>query len=240
MKINIYSCKKSKIFEIKNIIFDLNKNGSIGLVGPNGSGKTTIFNILALIEKGVSGEIVDDNGSHDFRAIKDLKKYLTDTWFFFDENPFLEFLTLGEQFNLLKSNFGHEYFSEKKFKELCQILDYDKYINHKIKDLSMGNKRKVQIILTFSSTFKYLFIDEPTNGLDPIMQIKLQMIINNEIKNNNRKFIISSHQLEFITSTCDYLMFLNEGECIFEERMDVFREKFSTAEQSFKEIYGCI
>jgi len=210
MKLIIKNYEKTKIFSIKHVRFDLDAHNVIALIGPNGSGKTTIMNVLSLLERCETFAVEQQKEMFYPFLAKKQQSYLKDCLTLFDTNPFFDFLTTDEQFSMLKNVNNIGSYDEIKYKALCKYFSFDKYRNHLLKDLSMGNLKKMQIILTLASDNRYIFMDEPTNGLDTTTKIKFADLINEE-KKKGRHFLISSHQLDFISSVSDYYVFLDNG-----------------------------
>jgi ABC-type multidrug transport system ATPase subunit len=238
MKLTINNYKKTKIFTIKHVTFDLDTHNVIALIGPNGSGKTTIMNVLSLLERCETFSVASPEKTfYPFRE-KQQQAYLKSCLTLFDTNPFFDFLTTNEQFSMLTNINDNGSYDEKKYEVLCTYFDFDGYRNHLIKDLSMGNIKKMQIILTLSSDNRYIFMDEPTNGLDTTTKIKFSDLLNEE-KKKGRRFLISSHQIDFISKVSDYYVFLDNGVVKDEGNKDYLKTKYDMQmnDDLYRKIY---
>lgn len=196
---------------IEDISFKINKGEIYGFIGPNGSGKsTTICTILGLINK-TSGNIYikGKEFNKDDLEIKKIIGYLPSEINLYDD------MTIKEMFDY------HESFYEKQFtkrrEELVKLLKIDE--NRKIEDLSLGNQKKVGIVLCLMHEPEILILDEPTSGLDPIMQNVLHEILLKE-KEKGTTIIYSSHILNEVSSLCDRVGFIKEGIIIKEDLID--------------------
>ena len=196
----------------------------IGLLGPNGSGKTTLIKLINGLLHPTSGEIVVDG----YRPSVDTKKiisYLPDTSYLRDDEN-QRSLTLFEDF--------YEDFSREKpstFKDLN--LDPEDIL----KNLSKGNKEKVQLILVMSRQAKLYILDEPIGGVDPAARdYILRTIINNYCE--DASVIISTHLISEIEPILDEIIFLKDGKIILQGNTDDIREEHGKSIDSlFRETY---
>ena len=166
---------------IDDITIRFSSGKIIGLLGPNGSGKTTLMKLINGLLHPNSGEIVIDG----YRPSKDTKKiisYLPDTSYLRDNIRIEEAITFFDDF--------YEDFSRQKAKKLLADLQLDP--KEYLKNLSKGNKEKVQLILVMSRKAKLYLLDEPIGGVDPsTRETILRTIINNYCE--DASVIISTH-----------------------------------------------
>lgn len=188
------------------------KEGTIyGFIGPNGAGKsTTIRTLLGLINK-TSGEILINGKPLDKKDIKTKKLigYLPSEVNFYND------LTVKQTFDYHASFFKED--TKERRKELVELLKIDE--SKKIPDLSLGNLKKVGIVLALMHSPKILILDEPTSGLDPIMQKTFHDILLKE-KEKGTTILYSSHVLSELSSICDYVGFIKDGIIIKEDTME--------------------
>ena len=196
---------------IEDVSLKINKGEIYGFIGPNGAGKsTTIRTILGLINK-TSGEVLLKGKNFDFdnQNIKKIFGYVPSEINLYDD------LTVKGIFDYHES-FYHGNLSERR-RELVKLLKIDE--NKKIEDLSLGNLKKVGIVLALMHNPEILILDEPTSGLDPIMQNTLHNIILKE-KEKGTTIIYSSHILSEVSSVCDRVGFIKEGVIIKEDTIE--------------------
>ena len=208
----------SNILEIKNLtksygksrgVIDVNleiEKGTIyGFIGPNGAGKsTTIKCIMNLINKN-SGEVFID-GKLFLKKNNELKKkigYLPSEIHLYDELKVKEMIKYSESF--------YKKDCSKRVSELVDKLDID--TNKKIEELSLGNLKKVGIVLALMHEPEIVIMDEATSGLDPLMQEAFYEILIEEKKKGTTIFF-SSHILSEIKRICDKVAIIKEGKII--------------------------
>lgn len=205
-----------KILGIKNLSLNLNEGEIFGFIGPNGAGKsTTIRSIMNLINK-TSGKILVNNEELKKDSIELYKEigYLPSEISLYDDLTVKEMLDYHETFYNKKIN--------KRRKELTKLLKIDetKYIE----DLSLGNLKKLGIILAFMHEPKILILDEPTSGLDPIMQSVFYELLKKE-KEKGTTIFYSTHILSEVSKISDRVGIVKEGQLIKIENMEELNKK---------------
>ena len=169
-----------------NVNFKIPEGEIYGLIGPNGAGKTTTIRIILGLLKQDSGRVLINE--HEVPSqLNEIKKdigYLPGEVNLYGNMKVSEFLKYNRKFY---KTIDLEYEDE-----LCEFLELDK--SRKFKELSMGNKKKVGIVQALVHKPKVLILDEPTNGLDPLLQKKLYELVERE-RDNGRAILFSSHNL---------------------------------------------
>ena len=196
---------------VEDVSLKLNKGDIYGFIGPNGAGKsTTIRTIMGLINK-TSGEIKFNNNILDYNDINIKRKigYLPSEINLYDD------MTIKELFDYHASFFEKDL--SKKRKELVKLLKIDE--KKKIEDLSLGNLKKVGIVLSLMHDPELLILDEPTSGLDPIMQNIFHDILLKE-KSKGTTILYSSHILSEVSNICDKIGFIKDGKIIKEDLIE--------------------
>lgn len=201
---------------IEDVSLKLNKGDIYGFIGPNGAGKsTTLRTIMGLINK-TGGKIIFDDKELDSNDenIKRRIGYLPSEINLYGDMMVKEIFNYHELF--YKEDF------DKRKKELVKLLKID--VNKKIEDLSLGNLKKVGIVLALMHEPEILILDEPTSGLDPIMQNVFHDILLNE-KEKGTTILYSSHVLSEVSSICDRVGFIKNGEIIKEDSIENIRKE---------------
>ncbi len=196
---------------IEDVSFKINKGDIYGFIGPNGAGKsTTIRAILGLINK-TSGDIFikGKKFDKDDLEIKKVIGYLPSEINLYDEMTIKQILDYHEVF--FKKDLS------KRRKELVELLKLDE--KKKIEDISLGNLKKVGIVLALMHEPEILILDEPTSGLDPIMQNVFHNILLKE-KEKGTTILYSSHVLSEISNICDKVGFIKDGKVIKEDLIE--------------------
>lgn len=206
-------------FELKDISFTLDEGYVMGLIGPNGSGKTTIINLIMNLIFPTSGQIkifdLENTPANNVK-IKD------NIGFIFDKNILPENFTLSKMEAIHKvvfSNFDQEYFNE-----LVKRLNISK--DKKFRDLSKGQNMKVQIALALSHNAKLIIMDEPTAGLDPIIRRETLKILREYRDKTNCSILYSTHLTEDLEEFADYLTFIKGGRLVFSKDIESIRDTY--------------
>ena len=200
-----------KVRGIEDVSLKINKGEIYGFIGPNGAGKsTTIRTIIGLINK-TSGRILFDGKEVDFSDTNIKKKigYLPSEINLYPEMTVREILNYHESFYTEDIH--------RRRKELVKVLKIDE--NKKIEDLSLGNLKKVGIVLALMHNPELLIFDEPTSGLDPIMQNVFHDLLLKE-KSRGTTILYSSHVLSEVANICDRVGLIKDGIIIKEDSMD--------------------
>ena len=205
-----------KVLGAKDVSFDLEEGEIFGFIGPNGAGKsTTIRSILNLINKS-SGKVLFYGKEFDKNDIQIKREigYLP------SEVNLYEELTVKEMLNFHESLFKDDL--SKKRKELVKRLKLDE--NKKIEDLSLGNLKKLGIILALMHSPKLIVLDEPTSGLDPIVQQEFFSLLKEE-KDRGATILYSTHILTEISRICDRVAIIKGGNLLSIEPIKDLKEK---------------
>lgn len=193
---------------IEDISIKLKRGEAYGFIGPNGAGKSTTIRVLMSLINPTSGMILIDGKKLDKNDLE-LKKmigYLPSEIYLYDDLTVKEILNFHESF--------YEKNINKRRKQLVKLLKLDE--NKKIEDLSLGNLKKLGIILALMHEPKILILDEPTSGLDPIMQNVFYEILLEE-KKKGTTILYSTHILSEVSKICDRIGIIKEGKIVRED-----------------------
>ena len=215
------------VIEIENLtknygkargIIDVNltvEQGEVfGFIGPNGAGKsTTIRTLLGLIHPTSGSAKIFGKSCFDSPELRREVGYLPSEVFYYDDMKVIDLLKYSASF--------YKKDCTKRINELSEIMDLD--LNKKIDDLSFGNKKKVGIVQGLLHEPKLIILDEPTSGIDPLMQQKFFDLIAEEIKKGATVFF-SSHILGEVQKMCSRVAFIKEGRIIKLEKMSALQQ----------------
>lgn len=193
--------------------FNMNvPEGSIyGLVGPNGSGKTTTIKHLIGMYKQDEGEIlVNDKKVYDNEKIKSKIAYISDDLYFFHGYSIKD---MAKFYSKIYKDFCFE-----KFNDLQKVFNID--VKRKVNKLSKGMKKQVAFWLTISCNPEIMILDEPIDGLDPIMKENVWKILLEEVKKRKMTVIISSHNLKELENVCTNIGIMKNGEMVLEKELE--------------------
>lgn len=210
--------KKFDTFKLKNISFSLKKGNIMGLIGNNGSGKTTTIKLILNMLTPTNGKIKIFNQDYIQNEIY-LKEKIGVV---FDTSYFVNEWTLKEV-NYLFKNF-YENWNENLFESFCNKFNLSK--NKQIKQFSKGMQMKLMIACAFSYDAKLLILDEPTSGLDPASRDELLDIILNYVKSGECSVLFSTHITSDLSKIADDITFLNDGQIFYSGKKDNFVESF--------------
>ena len=214
---------------VEDVSFKINKGEIYGFIGPNGAGKsTTIRTMIALINK-TSGSILIKGKEldKDDIEIKKVIGYLPSEINLYDD------MSVKQIFDYHQTFYDKDL--SKKRKELVRLLKIDE--SKKIEDLSLGNLKKVGIVLALMHEPEILILDEPTSGLDPIMQNVFHDLLLKEIKKGTT-ILYSSHVLNEISNICNRVGFIKDGIIIKEDKLEnIKKNNYTYLKISSKDIY---
>ena len=213
---------------IQNISFKVENGKIFGLIGRNGAGKSTTFRTILRIITQTSGEVLYDNQKITQETL-DKFGYLPEEGSLIPSYTVLE---LCEYYGALKLMETKEIREKLIFwLEKFNILEY---LNKKVKDLSKGNRQKIQFIVSNLHEPDFLILDEPFSGLDPISVEELKKCIV-ELKKEGKTIIFSSHRMDHVEELCDEIAILEKGIIIVKGNLKEIKKKYNN--QSLNQIF---
>jgi ABC-2 type transport system ATP-binding protein len=215
IKVKNLEKKYGDFIALNKINFEVSKGTIHGLLGENGAGKTTTMRCLLGLSYPDSGDmwIYNQKVTKSNFKIREKLSYLAG-----DFRPYENFTPL-EYFQYILRIENNK---SKLYQELSERFKLE--LSKKIKDLSKGNKQKVGIVQAFMKDPKLLILDEPTSGLDPNFQRVFRDLIFEE-KSKGKTILLSSHDLLEISSCCDYVTIIKEGNVVASQSKDEIEKK---------------
>ncbi len=182
-----------------------------GLVGPNGAGKSTLIRHLTGVYRQDAGEIyIAGEPVYENRKIKEMIAYIPDELFYFLQADAIEMMRYYKGI--------YPAFDEKMFyrmQEFFPAID----IKRNIRRLSKGMQKQVAFWLTICCRPKLMILDEPVDGLDPVMRRQIWSILMAEVQDNGMTVLVSSHNLRELEDVCDHVGIMNQGKVIIERSL---------------------
>ena len=211
---------------LSGVNLDIQPGRIVGLLGPNGSGKTTIIKLINGLLQPTSGQVLI-NGEKPSPKTKKAVSYLPDTTYLGDN------MKIKEVFAMFKDFYSD--FDEEKANHLLEDLNLDE--KSRLKNLSKGNKEKVQLILVMSRKADLYVLDEPIGGVDPAARdYILKTIIQN--RSENSSVLISTHLISDIEDILDDVIFIQDGEILLQEDANELRRKHdNTIDHIFRDQF---
>lgn len=191
---------------VENLNLEIKEGEIFGFIGPNGAGKSTTIRTLLGFIKPTSGEVFINGKACTDNNLAQLKQ---DIGYLPSEVDYYDNLRVGQL--LRYSGKFYKKNCEMKINELCEYFDLDQ--KRAIDELSYGNKKKVAIIQSLIHEPKLLILDEPTGGLDPLMQNKFFNLLK-KVNEKGTTVFFSSHILFEIQKLCDRVAIIKDGEII--------------------------
>jgi ABC-2 type transport system ATP-binding protein len=209
IEINNLNKRFNKTLAVKNINFKISKGQIIGLLGPNGCGKSTTIGMILGLIKPTSGSVFI-NGKN----IENNRTNLLEKMNFI--SPYIELpkkLTIEENLNVYGRLYGVKNL-KGKVKELMEMLNLIEFKKRKTGELSSGQKNRVSLAKALINDPEILLLDEPTASLDPDVGDYVRSIIENFASKNNSTILLASHNMNEVERLCDEVMMMKNGEII--------------------------
>lgn len=214
-----------KFTALENLNINIPKGSVYGLVGPNGAGKSTVIRCITGIYKQDSGEVlVDSKPVWENPAVKEKIGYIPDDIFYFG--------------NASTNDMMHFY------KGIYENFDYDKYLQLKdifsiinpktpIRRLSKGMQKQSAFWLALCLNADLLVLDEPVDGLDPVMRRQIWSLIMSDVSERNTTVLVSSHNLRELEDVCDHVGIMQNGRLLLEHSLVELQENICKIQIAF-------
>lgn len=230
------------MIEVKNVVKEFDgfraldgmtmtvpKGSVYGLVGPNGAGKSTIIRHLTGIYRQDSGEIlVEGVPVFETPEVKSRIAYIPDDIFYFSN------ASIREMADFYRSVYPH--FDEERFKKLGDVFKLDQ--KRQMRRLSKGMQKQAAFWVAVSLRPEILILDEPVDGLDPVMRRQIWSIIMADVAENGTTVLVSSHNLRELEDVCDHVGIMNKGKVMLERSLADLQENIVKIQLALPD--GCV
>lgn len=222
--------KLTKAFDgfvaLDNLNLNIKKGSIYGLVGINGSGKTTVIKHLSGVYRQDAGNIfIDDKPVYDNISIKERVGFIPDDLYFF---PNYSIKTLKGFYSNLYKNWNNE-----RFNTLLQLFKLDE--RRRLSKFSKGMQKQAAFIFAMSIMPDVLLLDEPIDGLDPIIRKLVLKEIVDDVANRQLTVLVSSHNLKEMEGICDSIGIVKNGHMIIERDLDDLKSDVHKVQVAFSE-----
>ena len=215
---SIIKPKYKTIKAVNNISFDVDEGEMIAFIGPNGAGKSTTIKMLTGILFKNEGEIK----VLDLDPSKDRKKlaYKIGTVFGQKEQLWMH-LTPYDNFKFFAAIYDiPEKEAEERIEELTKTFEMESFMNTPVRNLSLGQRIRSEIVASLIHRPKILFLDEPTIGLDPVVKENIRILIKRMNKEYNTTIFLTSHDVLDIEKLCKRVIIVNNGKIVMDDTMN--------------------
>lgn len=222
---NLFQNKKKVKVALEDISIKMDEGEFVGVIGPNGAGKTTLMKIMSGIIRPTNGNVSvlgynpfdkKDEYKKNFALVMGQKSQL---WW---DLPAMDSFLLNKAIYQIP---------EKEFKKtldyLTSIFDVQKLLNQQVRLLSLGERMKMELIMSLLHNPKVIFLDEPTIGLDAIAQKNIRSFLSEINKEKGINIVLTSHYMEDIQRLCDRVVVINHGKAVYDGKLESLINEYS-------------
>lgn len=212
---------------VQDISLTVHKGSIFGLLGSNGAGKTTLLKMLAGIYRPDRGSItLDGQPVYEHPASKQRMIFLADQPYFFAQTSITQMATFYRS--------TYTSWSEERFRQLAPAFASISP-KRKLHRMSKGMQRQASLWLALSCKPDVLILDEPIDGLDPVMRRQVKNLLFQEVAERELTVVISSHNLREIEDMCDHVGIMHEGRLLLEKELDDLKSDTHKIQVAFRD-----
>ncbi|WP_280768872.1 ABC transporter ATP-binding protein [Salipaludibacillus daqingensis] len=210
---------------ICNLSLRVNKGSIYGLLGSNGAGKSTFLKILAGVYKPDNGEVtINEQPVYEIPSTKQTVLFISDHPYFFNQASLYDMASFYSGV--------YERWNQKRYEQLTTHFRMDP--KKRLNRMSKGMQRQAAFILTLSVMPDVMILDEPFDGLDPVIRQQMKNLIMQDVADRELTLIVSSHNLREMEDFCDFVGVLHEGALLFERDLDELKTDIHKLQIAFK------
>lgn len=234
MLMNLVAPKYEKKQAVKDISFQIEKGEMVGFIGPNGAGKSTTIKMLSGILYPDSGKI-SVNG---YIPYKQRREYVARIGVVFGQKSQLQWdLPVIDSFELLKAIYSiKEDVYKKNLNRFVDMLDMGGFVNQPVRQLSLGQRMRADIVAALLHSPEIVFFDEPTIGVDVLGKETIREFIRELNAQDQVTMLFTTHDMQDIEKTCNRLIIIDKGSKMYDGSLQSIREKYGTERRLIVEL----
>lgn len=234
MLLNLVAPKYEKKQAVKDISFQIEKGEMVGFIGPNGAGKSTTIKMLSGILYPDSGKISVDG----YIPYKQRKEYVSRIGVVFGQKSQLQWdLPVIDSFELLKAIYSiKEENYKKNLNRFVEMLDMGSFVNQPVRQLSLGQRMRADIVAALLHSPEIVFFDEPTIGVDVLGKETIREFIRELNAQDQVTMLFTTHDMQDIEKTCNRLIIIDKGSKMYDGSLQSIREKYGTERRLIVEL----
>lgn len=210
---------------LDNLTLTVEKGSVYGLIGPNGAGKTTLIKNLCGIYKPDSGKIlIDYNNVYENTKIKENIIYISDELFFYST---YSIKAIAKMYSELYPKWSWE-----RYENMKEVFKIDE--KRKVRRLSKGMQKQVAFWLGICTCPHVMILDEPVDGLDPVMRRNVWSLILSDVAEHGTTVLISSHNLRELEDVCDHVGIMFNGKVVLQKSLDDVKGNIHKVQTAFE------
>ena len=222
---SLFNRKFRTVKAVNDISFNIEPGEVVGFLGPNGAGKTTTLKMLSGLLHPTSGE-VHVLGYEPFRRSYDYLRQIT--LVMGNRNQLTWDLPALDSFDLQRAVYGIPVDEFKRIRDdFIDLLDLKDLVNKPVRNLSLGERMKMEIVAALLHKPKVLFLDEPTLGLDVTMQRRIRAFIAEYNRRHNATVLLTSHYMADVEALCKRVIVIHHGRILFDGDLSNLVNQFS-------------
>ena len=212
---------------IKDVSFEVNEGDIFGLLGPNGSGKTTTMKIVTGLSRADRGDVqifgksIEDNGENSLRQVGCL----------IEAPAVYEYLSAKKNLEIAAAYYPN--IKAPRIEDILKQTGLLEYQNDKVCEFSLGMKQRLGLALALLSNPRLVILDEPANGLDIEGMVDIREIITKQAEKNGITFLISSHLAHELEIICNRVAIMKEGSLLTTASMENVKKQSGNLENFF-------
>ena len=221
---NLFKPDYKTVQAVKNVNFSVEKGESVAFLGPNGAGKTTTIKMM-------TGLIFPSKGTIEIMGYRPYERkadFLRRIGLVMGNKNGLSWdLTPNQSLHLITNIYKLDpQFAKTRIAQLAELLDVTKLLDTPLRNMSLGERMKMELIGSIVHNPEILFLDEPTIGLDILTKKKVRLFLREIQKKEGTTLILTSHDIDDIEAVCDRVIVINKGEKCYDDSITSLVDKY--------------